>query len=168
MPDRDSQLFPHTGRRDDRGAALFRAETSLNVCGNVSISRDTASPPESTSTSFGVDQRGQGGRRHDRGPTSRKRFRVGGSGYIGRAHRQTPAHSAWPADRTSATRATHNAGGLPTTARRLSLSASRRYPPRQRCACPMAWGTSGPAGAGGRAITRGFCEGRGNGAIGRL
>ena len=45
----------------------FRAEASVDVCGDPGIRGDTACTPQSTATSRGVDQRAQGGQRHDQG-----------------------------------------------------------------------------------------------------
>ena len=67
MSDSDSQLFPHADRRDHSGAALLRAEASVNVCCNPGIRRDTACAPQSATTCWGVDRRVQGGQRHDQG-----------------------------------------------------------------------------------------------------
>src|SRR6516164_8801024 len=69
MSDRGAQLLPHTDRRDNRGGAVFRAETALDVCRNFSVRRHTASAPQSATTRCRIGRRVQGGRCHDRGPT---------------------------------------------------------------------------------------------------
>src|SRR5262245_23673063 len=69
MPDGGAQLLPHAGRRNHSGRAVFRAESPLHVCCNPGIRGDTACTPQSTATRCGVDQRVQGGRRHDQGRT---------------------------------------------------------------------------------------------------
>ena len=60
MSDGDAQLFPHACRRDDRGGAVFRAETSVDVCRDTGIRRDTPSSPQSTTTSRGLGSKGIG------------------------------------------------------------------------------------------------------------
>jgi hypothetical protein len=86
---------------------------------------------------------------------------VCGSGYMCRAHRQTPVQSDGPADSTSATRATSNGGDVPTMARRLSLYAYRRYPRRHTDASPQTPGTWCPAASRGPETIPCFCEDRG-------
>jgi len=68
MSDSGAQLLSHTGRRDDHGGAVFRAEIALDVCRNFSVRRHTASAPQSATTRCRIARRVQGGRCHDRGP----------------------------------------------------------------------------------------------------
>ena len=74
MSDSGAQLLPHTGRRDNRGGAVFRAETALDVCRNFSICRHTARAPQSATTRCRIGRRVQGGRCHDRGHASNLAF----------------------------------------------------------------------------------------------
>ena len=69
---RASQLLSsHADRRDDCSGAVLRAEASVDVCGDPGIRGDTASASQSTAASHGLDQRAQGGRRHDQGQNAR-------------------------------------------------------------------------------------------------
>ena len=80
--DRSAELFPHTFGRNDCSGAVLRSATTVDVCGNLRIGRDSACSPQSTPTSRGVGQRVHGGRCHDRGLTigdRSPRFR-GGNG----------------------------------------------------------------------------------------
>ena len=65
------QLLSHADRRDDCSGAVLRAEASVDVCGDPGIRGDTASASQSTAASHGLDQRAQGGRRHDQGQNAR-------------------------------------------------------------------------------------------------
>ena len=56
MSDSGAQLLPHASRRDDRGGAVFRAETSFDVCRDIGICRDTTSTSQSATASHGLDQ----------------------------------------------------------------------------------------------------------------
>src|SRR6516162_7512480 len=47
MADSGTQLLPHAGRWDDRGGAVLRSETTVDVCRDFAICRGTTSPSQS-------------------------------------------------------------------------------------------------------------------------
>ena len=79
-----------------------------------------------------------------------------------RAHRRTPAQSGWPADSTSATRATQNVDDWLTIARRFSLDEYSSYLRPYICAKSVEPDMSRPAGLRVPGTTHCFSEDRGH------
>ena len=51
MADSDTPLLPHVGRWDDRGGAILRSETTVDVCRDFAICRGTTSASQSSPAS---------------------------------------------------------------------------------------------------------------------
>ena len=60
MSDSSAQLLPHASRRDDRGRAVFRAETSVDVCRDLGVRRHPPCSSQSAATSSRLGSKGIG------------------------------------------------------------------------------------------------------------
>jgi len=57
LSDHNTYLLPHMGGRYDRGGAIFRPETSRNVCCDLGIRRDTTSASQPIAASHRLDHK---------------------------------------------------------------------------------------------------------------